>query len=278
MSIWVGPVGVLIGLALGALGGGGSILTVPALVYLLGQAPATATSGSLVIVGVSAAVAMISHLRLGRVDVGTGLTFGALGVVGTYAGSRLSAQLPGAWLLTAFGVLLLVVAALMERRARRPAGTPSAAALVAQPPAVEAGIEPDSADVALGHRARWPRVVLAATGVGLLTGFFGVGGGFAIVPALVLTLGFSMPRAVGTSLLVITVNSATAFASRLTVQVDLDWTVIGVFTALVMAGSLLGAQAAHRLDPRLLGRAFTLLLAAVALYTLARSLPGLLPA
>ena len=112
------PVGLLIGLALGALGGGGSILTVPALVYLLGQSPHSATTGSLLVVGITALAGMIAHWRSGRVRVLQGVVFGVLGVAGSYVGTRLSARVDPNALLTAFAVLMLVAAAMMLRRSR----------------------------------------------------------------------------------------------------------------------------------------------------------------
>jgi uncharacterized protein len=119
------------------------------------------------------------------------------------------------------------------------------------------------------------RIISAATGVGLLTGFFGVGGGFVIVPALVLALGFDMPAAVGTSLLVIAINSATALAARLGSHTSLDWPLLGVFTVAALAGALAGNRVASRVDASRLTAAFTVLLVAVAAYSLARSLPRL---
>ena len=118
-------------------------------------------------------------------------------------------------------------------------------------------------------------MVLTATVVGLLTGFFGVGGGFVVVPALVLVLGFAMPVAVGTSLLVISINSASALIARLGHGLALDWALIGSFTAAAIIGSLLGGRVTSRVQPRLLAQGFALLLVAVALYTAARSIPQL---
>lgn len=240
--LWVIPLGLLVGIALGSLGGGGSILTVPALVYLLGQTPAAATTGSLIIVGLTSLVGLVPHVRRGNVRVGRGVAFGVLGVVGSYLGSRLATDVPDAWLLSAFSVLMLVVAVLMVRRHRSGHTRPSV---------------PD-------EQTRPVRVVIAATVVGLLTGFFGVGGGFAVVPALVLALGLSMPVAVGTSLLVISINSATALLARLGNGVDLDWVVIGAFSLFAVAGSLLGYRVAARTSPQRLTWAFVAMLVAVA--------------
>jgi uncharacterized membrane protein YfcA len=193
------PAGLVIGLSLGALGGGGSILTVPALVYLLHQQPHTATTGSLLIVGITALAGMIAHRRAGRVRVAQGVTFGILGVAGSYAGTWLSAGVRPGLLLTLFAVLMLTAAGAMLRRRRDTGGR---AAPAPRPRRAASRVVPGAA-----------RIVAAATAVGLLTGFFGVGGGFVIVPALVLALGFDMPAAVGTSLLVITINSAASLAA-----------------------------------------------------------------
>ena len=299
------PAGLLIGLSLGALGGGGSILTVPVLVYLLGQSPHAATAGSLLIVGITAAGGMIAHRRAGRVRLAPGIAFGVLGVAGSYAGARLSSSVPPDLLLSLFAGLMLVAAAAMLRRRRGAAGqhvpaaqSPPAPRQAAAPGDLGASplrggaitatlAKPAAAMLAPGRPVAWPRprgsaavrrglkIIAAATGVGLLTGFFGVGGGFVIVPALVLALGFDMPAAVGTSLLVIAINSAAALAVRLGGPVALDWPLLGVFTAAALAGALAGNRLASRVDPARLGPAFTVLLVAVAAYSLARSLPGL---
>lgn len=302
------PAGLLIGLSLGALGGGGSILTVPALVYLLHQRPHAATTASLLIVGITALAGMAAHWRAGRVRVAQGITFGVLGIAGSYAGTRLSASIRPELLLTLFAGLMLVAATAMVRRRRRPVGEPAPGTAVASggpPPAggadrmtvpasagktravtLDRPAPPASgprAEAAAGARrsstpAAWRalKVAAAATCVGLLTGFFGVGGGFVIVPALVLVLGFGMPTAVGTSLLVISVNSAAALGARLGEGLHLDWPLIGVFTLAALAGTLGGNRIASRVSASRLTAAFTVLLIAVAAYTLARSLPALL--
>lgn len=262
------PIGLLIGLSLGALGGGGSILTVPALVYLLGQDTRTATTGSLIIVGVTALTGMTAHQRAGRVRVGSGVTFGVLGIAGTYAGSRLSSNVRPDVLLGAFSILMLVVAAAMFARSRRHEAVNRDTTLHERP---FFRLRPSFACGCL----RAAKVVVTATAVGLLTGFFGVGGGFVVVPALVLVLGFSMPVAVGTSLLVISINSASALIARLGHGLALDWVLIGLFTAAAVTGSLLGGRVASRVPPRMLAQGFALLLVTVALYTAARSIPQL---
>jgi uncharacterized protein len=250
-------VGVLIGLSLGALGGGGSILTVPALVYLLGQSPHQATAASLLVVGIAAVAGAIAHARAGRAKLKIGAIFGLLGIAGSYAGSLASAAVPADLLLAGFGALMLIVAATMVFRRRIPA-------LACPGRSSRRGAR---------HIAV---VAAAATTVGLITGFFGVGGGFVVVPALVLALGFDMPAAAGTSLVVIAVDSAAALAARAGhAAFTLDWALIGAFTAAAMLGTLAGTRLAGRSSPQRLSAAFTLLIIAVAAYTLARSLPAL---
>ena len=302
------PAGLLIGMSLGALGGGGSILTVPALVYLLHQQPHAATTASLLIVGITALAGMAAHRRAGRVRVTQGITFGVLGVAGSYAGSRLSASIRPDLLLTLFAVLMLAAATAMLRQRRRCAGDPAPGAAAASGglppagvtdrvtvprpaggtramtldrpapamPASQAGTGAKERPSGMRPTGRALKVAAAATGVGLLTGFFGVGGGFVIVPALVLALGFDMPAAVGTSLLVISINSTVALAARLGGGVRLDWPLIGVFTLAALAGTLAGTRIASRVSASRLTAAFTVLLIAVAAYTMSRSLPALL--
>ena len=295
------PIGILIGLSLGALGGGGSILTVPALVYLLGESPHSATTASLIVVGVTSLAAMAVHLRAGRVRVRSGIVFGVLGAGGAFAGSRLSASVDPNVLLVAFSVLMGGAAAAMlyrQRSGTAPAG-PSAAS---QPAAPEHGTgdvgghvgHADRSDLGPGGgvavrqlpprsaaRARAvpsvspARVVIAATVVGLVTGFFGVGGGFVVVPALVLALGFDMPAAVGTSLLVIAINSASALLSRLGTHASIGDGLLITFTAAAVAGAVAGSRVASKVRPERLAVAFAVLMIAIAIYTAARSIPAL---
>lgn len=251
------PLGLVVGLVLGALGGGGAILTVPALVYLLGQDPVAATTGSLVIVGLSALVGLIPHQRAGNVRVSQGLAFGLAGIAGSFGGSALTSMVDPAILLVAFAVLMLAVAALMAR--------PSWRGRAARPTQEAAGAP------------RLPALLVTASGVGLLTGFFGVGGGFAVVPALTLVLGFPIRAAVGTSLLVIAVNSATALGSRLVLggPQALDWPLVGTFALGAIAGSILGGRIAGRIDPRRLTLAFVTMLVVIALLMLVQNVPAI---
>lgn len=268
------PLGVVIGLSLGALGGGGSVLTVPALVYLLGQEPRVAITSSLLIVGVTSLVGLVPHARAGRVRFGQGLAFGLLGTVGSFAGSRLSVKVSPAVLLAIFAMLILVVAVLMLRPTPRgPDRTSDADA--------DATLEAGRAGAARRptrsyDRRRMVMLVGTATAVGLLTGFFGVGGGFALVPALVLVLDFPMAVAVGTSLLVIAVNSATALAARAQLATELDWALIATFTGAAVVGSLLGSHVVARMSSARLKQTFAVLLVVVALYTGLQSITTLL--
>jgi uncharacterized membrane protein YfcA len=257
-ALLASPLGFLIGLSLGGLGGGGSILAVPALVYVAGQSPGAAVGTSLVVVLLVALGGLVPHHRAGRVRVGPGLGFAAAGVGGSLAGTAANAAVDPDVLLLAFSGVMLVAAAAMHRRARNAARAddPGAASTV------DTLVRVDRT-VAL-------RVAAVGTAVGALTGFFGVGGGFVVVPALVLTLHFSMPDAVGTSLLVIAANSAVALVARLGTG-DLEWHVIIPFAVAGLAGVLTGSRLAERADARHLARAFSAALVLVALAMGARA-------
>lgn len=255
------PLGLIIGISLGALGGGGSILTVPALVYAIGESPGHATTASLIIVGITALTGMVGHARGGRVRWGPGLVFGIVGVGGSLLGSHLNRLINPNVLLLAFGGLMLVAAAAMVQRQRS-----------MQAAAVRPGGR-DQAGQRLGPR-RVLAVAVAGTVVGFMTGFFGVGGGFVVVPALVLALGFAMGDAVGTSLLIIAINTVAALAARVG-SASIDWSVVVPFTLAAMFGSLLGNRIAGTVPPSTLTRAFAALLVLLALYVATRSLLAL---
>lgn len=274
------PLGLLIGVALGSLGGGGSILAVPALVYVVGLGPKSAVTTSLVVVGVTALGGMIGHLRAGRVRVGAGLWFGLAGVAGSLLGSRLNRAVDPQALLIAFSGVMVVAAWRMWVSARNQecaANAPPRDVVAARSVESIASHPPFARPVAM-LTSRGPRetmslvagVVAAGTVVGFMTGFFGVGGGFIIVPALVLVLRFDMPVAVGTSLLVIAVNSGTALATRLATT-GVDWRVAVPFTLAGLGGALFGNHLASRAPSSTLVRWFAALLVAVAGYTLAHS-------
>jgi uncharacterized membrane protein YfcA len=226
---------VAIGLSLGLLGGGGSILTVPALVYLAGVEPKSAIAMSLFVVGVTAAVGLIPHARARRVHWRTGLLFGAAGMVGAYAGGRIAAYVPSGILLGGFAVMMIVTAVAMLRRRR--------------------GNEPLPAPRAAAGRRPVGRIFAEGVTVGLVTGLVGAGGGFLVVPALVLLGGLSMPEAVGTSLLVIALKSGAGFAGYLS-SVSIDWKLTLAVTVLAVLGSLAGARLTGKVNPDTLRRAF----------------------
>ncbi|MGZ4498838.1 MAG: TSUP family transporter [Nocardioidaceae bacterium] len=264
--------GLLIGLSLGALGGGGSVLAVPVLVYLLGQTAAQATTGSLVVVGATAVTGAVTAWRAGHVLPGRGLAFGAAATGGAAAGAAASSRVPEPVLLASFAALLLVVAGVMALRQVRSRGRPRPAG------SGRAVLDDPIITFSPTFACQCPRAVkllVSATVVGLLTGFLGVGGGFLVVPALVLALGLPMEYAAGTSLVVIAVTSAAALAVRAGDGIHPDWGLVLLLTAAAATGGYLGARAATRVDTTRLQTAFTVLLLVVALYTAWQSVPVL---
>jgi uncharacterized membrane protein YfcA len=220
---------VLVGMSLGLLGGGGSILTVPLLAYVAGMEAKQAIATSLLVVGVTSAVSTLSHARAGRVQWRSGLMFGAAGMVGAYLGGLLSYVVPGTILLTAFTVVMIATGIAMIRGRKT--------------------CEPTTRTMPVA------KVLLMGLGVGVVTGAVGAGGGFLVVPALALLGGLPMPVAVGTSLLVITMNSAAGLAGHLS-TVPIDWTIAGAVTAAAVLGSLLGTRLTAHVDPDAVRRAF----------------------
>jgi len=233
--------GAVVGLALGALGGGGSVLAVPALIYLLGFTPAAATTASLIIVTATSATALSAHARDGNVAWRTGALFAAAGIAPAFLAGATAGHLPEAALTTAFAV----VAALAALRMLRPSG--------AEPP----------------DRIRPVQAVGAGAGLGAVTGFLGVGGGFLAVPALVGVLGLRMRQAAGTSLLVITVNSLAALAARTGTGGDLRWELIGPFAGAAILGAWDGKRLAAKVSGGALQRIFAGVLLVVAIFMLA---------
>jgi hypothetical protein len=268
-GVLASPLGFLIGLSLGALGGGGSILAVPALVYGAGQSPREATASSLLLVGIASIVGLRPHLRAGRVRVATGLAFGAAGIPGSLVGSALNHRLDPDLLLLGFAALILVAAWRMLT------GCPTCTKVGED---LATGVSPgsDGGGVAVANRldvGRLLAIAAAGTGVGFLTGLFGVGGGFVIVPALTLLLGLNIPTAIGTSLLVIGVNSAVGLGARISTA-SIEWGVTLPFAVAAIAGVLRGGRLAGRLDPERALRWFAGLLVTVAAYTAADALVG----
>ena len=230
---------LLIGLSLGLLGSGGSILTVPVLHYLLGQPEQQAIAGSLLVVGLIAIAAAVPHARSGAIDWRNVLRFGAPGMVGAWAGASLAQFVPGTFQLGAFAAAMLLAAWKM----------------LAGPPPAPAALRPTP--------STW-RIVAGGFGVGLMSGIVGVGGGFLIVPALVLLAGVPLAQAIGTSLAVIAINSLTGLARYVGVLdargLDLDWTVLLSIAAVGILGSYAGHRLARRLPQSTLRRLFGLVL------------------
>lgn len=250
--MWLALIGALaIGLALGLLGSGGSILTVPVLVYGLGQPEKVAIAGSLAVVGTVALVGALSWAVRGGVDGRSVLWFGLPGMAGTVLGASLSQYLAGTLQLTLFAAVMLVAAQRMLHA----------------PPVVAAA------------PARRGRLVAAGSGIGMLTGMVGVGGGFLVLPGLVVLGGLSMHRAIGTSLSIITLNAASGFARHYyalaAAGAVLDWRTLGLLSVVGCGSSVYGQRLASRLPQQRLRRAFAALLVLMAAYILWRSLPVL---
>jgi uncharacterized membrane protein YfcA len=232
------PFGLAIGALLGLVGGGGSILAVPVLVCVLGQPAHAATTESLFVIGVAALVGAADHARVDNVRIKTALVFGIAGAAGSVGGTALNRLVEGDIILLAFAPLLLLAAWAVQRR--------------------------QGASV---KRSRSPHAHLrsASTGLftGVLTGFFGVGGGFVIVPALVLLVGLPIGLAVGTSLVIIALTSASALAAHLATN-RIDWAIATAFAGTAIAGALLGRRLGGNLDRQHLASAFATLLVVVA--------------
>lgn len=234
----------VIGLSLGLMGGGGSILTVPVFVYVMGFDAKTAIAMSLPVVGVTSLVGAISHWRAGNVHLRTALLFGAIAMAGSYLGARLAVFLSGAMQLVTLAVVMLAAAASMLRT---------------QP----ARVTPAAAEGTHAGRPL-PIAKLLAVGlaVGVLTGIVGIGGGFLIVPALVVLGRVPMKQAVGTSLLVIALNAAAGFAGYAG-TVDPLWGFLAAFTGVAIAGILAGTYLVRFVSGAALRRAFAVFLLAV---------------
>ena len=262
--------GLLVGVSLGALGGGGSTLAVPILVFVAGMAAQDATTASLLVVGVASAFGVIGHFRAGNVRLGAGISFGAAGIVGSRIGTLVNRSVDEQLLLLAFSALIVFVAARMYRSVSRrnvqDAVTPapddrdglSGGVVTKERVAQRVGLELSVSSVA--------KLAGAATAVGLLTGLFGVGGGFAVVPALTLLLKFPTRVAIGTSLVVIVINAGMALAMRAG-DLGFDWGIVVPFLLTVSVGVIIGSRVASRIDADRLTRSFAIMLFAVAAYT-----------
>ena len=247
---------LLIGVALGLMGGGGSILTVPILRYVLGMEGHSAIATSLLVVGTTSVAALIAHARKRNVQWRTGLVFGGGGMLGAYLAGTVAHLIPAPLLLTGFGVLMFATATAILRPER--------------------GHEPSSDANAPQRAARLPlsMTVLQGLVVGAVTGLVGAGGGFLVVPALVLLGRLPMASAIGTSLLVITLNSFASFAGYAG-HTSIDWPLAFGVSGFAVAGSLAGASLATRLSARALRQGFGWFVVAMAFFILTREVPPL---
>lgn len=269
--IWAWFGAAAVGLSLGLLGSGGAILTVPILVYLVGHDEKSAIAESLAIVGAIAVAGVIRAAMQKRVDFRSAALLAVPGIVGTYAGAHAAKFIPGAVQLVLLAALMLTAATLMFRS--RPA-----------PPASSTD---SSSSPALPPRGPLWVIAMQGIGLGLATGLVGVGGGFLIVPVLVLLRKLPMPTAIGTSLAIIAVNSTTGFLKYLSMlgeqtgsggaALRVDWNIIGVFIAIGIAGSLFGNALAGRINQATLKRIFAVFLVVMAGYILVRQAPRVMP-
>lgn len=237
----------VVGLALGLLGGGGSILTLPILLYAVGMQPRPAIATSLVVVAGASLVAMIAHARAGRVAWKLAAAFGAASMTTAFAAAGLAQAVAGRWLLGSFTAMMLLTGlAMLRRSSTREEVVPS-----------------------------YGKALGAGAGVGGLTGLVGAGGGFVIVPALTMFAGLDMTRAVGTSQLIISLNSLAGFAGYMR-QVELDWLLTAMITAAAALGSLLGSLLSGQVHPTQMRRGFAILVIAMSLWMTVQQMPALL--
>lgn len=239
---------LLVGLSLGLLGGGGSILTVPIFVYVLGFAAKPAIAMSLPVVGVTSLVGALGHWRAGNVNMRAALMFGGVAMAGAYSGARLAVFVSGTVQLTLLAFVMLAAAGSMFRSGRSRNGR------------VEASAQNADEEGEGEKRAMSPGLVLAVgLGVGLLTGLVGIGGGFLVVPALVVLGKLPIKQAIGTSLVVIAMNSLSGFLGYFG-QVSIPWGFVALFTAVAVAGILVGTYLVRFVSQAALKQAFAVFL------------------
>lgn len=238
----------LIGLSLGLIGGGGSIITVPVLVYVLGVEAHAAVGMSLAIVGGTSLIGSLLHYQSGNLRFKTGLMFGVSGIFGAFAGSPLTKLLSPSALLLTFAVLMLLISILMLRRK----------------PQAES-----EADEQIAEASTW-KALLAGFGVGVLTGFLGVGGGFLIVPALVMFGGLGIKEAVGTSLFVIFLNCIAGLIGHAS-QNNFDWRLTALVTMLAILGAIGGTFLSRRVAAKKLQKGFAVFVLMTAVFLMIKN-------
>lgn len=240
---------IAIGLSLGLLGGGGSILTVPLLTYVAGMDPKEAIAASLFVVGATSVLSTLTHARMGNVQWRTGLIFGAASMAGAFLGGLAGGYIPGVILMLAFAVMMIATAiAMLRGRKKR--------------------------DTVEQTKLPLGKILIEGLVVGLVTGLVGAGGGFLVVPALALLGGLSMPVAVGTSLLVISMKSFAGLAGYLT-TVSLDWPLVLGVTGMALIGALIGARLTKVVPEQALRKGFGIFVLVMGVFVLSQELPAL---
>ncbi|AWV90370.1 sulfite exporter TauE/SafE family protein [Bradymonas sediminis] len=220
---------LIVGFVVGLLGGGGSIMAVPTLVYLVELSEKSAIATSLFVIGTTSAVAVVSHARAGNVAWRAGVVFGICAMAGAFVGGNLASLFPGEMLLAGFSLIMLLAAVMMLRGRK----TPAAAAV--------------THDAPKPRRVPFRKLIPLGIGVGLLTGLVGAGGGFIVVPTLVVVAGLPIRRAIGTSLLVVTMNSYAGFLGHIS-HVTIDYKLAVAFLVASIIGSFVGAEVNKRID------------------------------
>ncbi|MBJ7266737.1 sulfite exporter TauE/SafE family protein [Idiomarina abyssalis] len=240
---------VVIGLSLGLFGSGGSILTVPVLMYLVDMPAGESIASSLLIVAGISLFGSISYIRRKNVSWRHFWVFGIPGMVGTYGGAWLGTLVDSRWQLLTFSLLMIVAAGLMWRSKPKPP--------------------------AHVYSMNYAKVTLEGFVVGIITGFVGVGGGFLIVPALVLLAGLSMPVAIGTSLLIIVIKSIAGFFKYYAVMssndVQFDWLIIGIMILGGVFGSVFGSKIGRSLPKERLQKGFAVFLVLMGIFVIVKS-------
>jgi uncharacterized protein len=254
MSVFGPVLALAVGLVLGMLGGGGSLLAVPIFLFVFDVPPKPAIAMSLVVVGMSAFVGFVTHWRQGTVTLRIATKFGALAMTGAFAGARIARFVPAQVQLTLFAAFALTAAVLMLRDSIR---TPTSAS----------GVE------LVEHHPHFSAMLgIQAVGVGVLTSLIGAGGGFLIVPALVLMGDVPVRCAVGSSLLIIAMNASSGVAGYVG-QVAFDWPLVGWFTGIAAGGAIIGTRAMRRLPAARLKQGFAIMILVLGTYMVARGLP-----
>jgi uncharacterized protein len=253
LSVFGLALALVVGLVLGLLGGGGSILAVPTFLYVFHVEPKPAIAMSLVVVGMSALVGFLTHWRQGTVNVRIAALFGALAMVGAFAGARAAAYVPASVQLSLFTAFALTAAVMMLRDSLRTS---------------RAGTSTATAHSSLRFSAM---LGVQAVAVGVLTALIGAGGGFLIVPSLVLVANVPVKEAVGSSLLIIAMNATSGVAGYLG-QVPFDWRLVAWFTSVAALGAVVGTRVMRRLPAARIKQAFAIMILVLGTYLVIRNL------